>query len=75
MINILRDGYKQKPTIRVYTLTCPDCGCIFECDYSDFKWQSRGIVLDAGVLCPYCNHELHVGPETPCRVEFKKEAE
>lgn len=75
MINILRDGYKQKPTIRIYTLTCPDCGCIFECDYHDFKWQSRGIVLDAGVLCPHCNKELHVGPETPCRVEFEKEAE
>lgn len=72
-VKILRDGYITKPTIRIYTATCQKCGCVFECNYLDFKWQSRGLDLDAGLDCPYCGKEVHLDRYTPCRVEFKDE--
>lgn len=73
MIKIIEEGRKLKPTIRVYTVACPYCGCVFECDHRDFKWQSRSMVLDARVSCPCCGEELRVDPYVPYRDEEIKE--
>ena len=75
MIKIIRDGLEEKPTINIYTVECPNCHCIFECDYHDFDWQTRGFDFKAGLKCPHCGTQLTLDDNTPYRVEVEKEEE
>lgn len=37
MIKVIKQGQKPKQYRTVYFIKCPNCGCEFECELSDFK--------------------------------------
>ena len=59
MINILKPGKVQKKEKCIFTITCPHCGCKFECSHEDFMALSRSINNQHGwIKCPNCQIEL-----------------
>ena len=59
MINILKPGGIKTYTKYFYQITCPHCGCEFECELEDFKNLSKDITKPlAWIDCPCCNIEL-----------------
>ena len=54
MIKIIKEGKKLKKMKPIYTITCPHCGCVFECETSDFHSMSRGLDGTFTVYCPNC---------------------
>lgn len=54
MIKIIKEGKKLRKTKPIYTITCPHCGCVFECEISDFHSMSRGLDGKFTVYCPNC---------------------
>ena len=59
MIVIKKEGKKLKKYKIIYTITCPDCGCEFECELDDFKSIERRIDGDKVIECPWCHKEIH----------------
>lgn len=66
MIKIIKDGKKPIRYHTIYIITCPDCGCEFECGLEDFKIEktidgNNIITIDGNkiIMCPCCNKELN----------------
>lgn len=89
MINIIKQGFIKPKTKTIYTITCDNCGCIFECENEDLEYRSRslytkhltGVYHDipeiiGGITCPTpkCNYKIEVTTDTPSReVEISNE--
>lgn len=54
MIKIIKDGKTPKRQKPIYTIECQHCGCVFECESSDFLSMSRGLDGAFTVPCPCC---------------------
>lgn len=54
MIKIIKEGKKLKKMKPIYAISCPHCGCVFECETSDFHSMSRGMDGTFTVYCPNC---------------------
>ena len=59
MIVIKKQGKKLKKYKIIYTITCPNCDCEFECESDDFKSIEKRIDGDKVIDCPWCNKEIH----------------
>ena len=55
MIKIIKEGKVHKKQKHIYTIECYCCGCVFECESSDFLSLSRGLDGTFTVPCPCCN--------------------
>ena len=59
LIKIIKNGALEKKEIKwIYTVTCKNCGCIFECESKDLEWCNLGFFSTAaytigGIKCPY----------------------
>ena len=69
MIKILQKGKIKKETKRIYLNTCPECGCVFECDETDFIVRYKSIDVYAELSCPTCDRVIVVDRNTPYRDE------
>lgn len=75
MIKIIKNGELPKKKMKwIYTVTCRNCGCVFECSSKDLDWRNRGFFDSAkytvgGIKCPYCKEEIVVSGDTPYRKE------
>ena len=58
MIEVIRHGAKPMNGPTKYRITCYDCGCIFQCDRSDFESAERCINGRVFIHCPDCNSFL-----------------
>ena len=64
MIKIIKHGdglvapsAKQKR----YQITCEHCGCVFECDFKDFRsYVNYGKLHECAIQCPECETYLNV---------------
>ena len=54
MIKIIKDGKIPKKQKAIYTIQCHHCGCVFECESSDFLYIARGLDCTFEVTCPCC---------------------
>ena len=59
MITIIREGKIKKPSKCVWQFTCPDCGCVFNCECEDFEEIEKCPGGDRVISCPTCGHKLH----------------
>ena len=57
-IKIIKEGNKNK----IYTQECDKCGCVFEFEESDIKWESytQPTRLLHYIQCPCCSKCLTV---------------
>ena len=75
MIKIIKNGELSKKKMKwIYTITCKNCGCVFECDSKDLDWCNRGFFNSVsytvgGIKCPYCKEEIIIYGDTPYRKE------
>ena len=60
MIKIIKQGKKPKKYKTIYIITCPDCGCEFECELEDLKLIERTLNGDRVIKCPCCEKELYI---------------
>ena len=58
MIKIIKDGRCQEELNIIYTVTCPSCGCVFECEDEDFSSHERSIYGLSSIDCPCCHHDI-----------------
>ena len=58
MINILREGLKDKKTKTIYTALCNNCQCLFEFEHEDIKSQEKRIDGNIEIDCPCCNKTI-----------------
>ena len=59
MIRITKEGKKPIKTKTIWVFKCPDCGCEFECEVTDFKSIEKRLDGDRVINCPCCEKELH----------------
>ena len=76
MIKIIKNGELPKKKLKmkwIYTITCRNCGCVFECSSGDLDWRNRGFFSSVvgGIKCPYCKEEIVVSGDTPYRKEVE----
>ena len=57
MIKIIKDGKKPIRYKTIYIITCPKCGCEFECEDSDLNVERR-INGKRSINCPCCDEEF-----------------
>lgn len=58
MIKILKEGKKPKPTKVIYKTTCSNCGCVFEFEVEDIKYQEKHLNGKMTVECPCCHIDI-----------------
>lgn len=63
MIKITKIGKNLTKTKIIYTITCPECGCEFECEAEDFTKIEKAINGKRWIKCPCCNKELCLYPD------------
>lgn len=72
MIKIIKQGIIPKQYKTIYTITCKDCGCIFEAEESDFNREVVGHgECDDTCICPTCFRKLYLSG-WGCSYETKK---
>ena len=60
-IKILKPGLKPHRSKVIYTIKCPKCECVYECETEDFKALSREPVNSEAIsVCPDCGYEFSV---------------
>lgn len=72
MIKIIKEGKKPQKLTPIYTIKCPLCGCVFECETSDFHSLSRGLDGTFTIFCPCCNIIIEDSTNT-VDVKFKED--
>lgn len=63
MIKIIKHGYSDNtpPKATRYRITCEHCGCVFECDFRDFRsYVNYGKLHECAIQCPECETYLNV---------------
>ena len=60
MVNIIKQGKKPKPKRTIYKITCPYCGCVFECETEDLLSIERTPGGKRTVKCPCCDMVLNI---------------
>lgn len=58
MIVIKKPGKKPKKYKTIYEIECTKCGCVFECEDSDFTSIERKLDGKVSIKCPCCGEEL-----------------
>ena len=67
MIKVIKHG-KKKETKVIYTVTCPVCGCEFECDLEDCAGE-RKLEGKKWIRCPDCEENIEITSNTKYRKE------
>ena len=60
MIKIIKQGKKPERILRKWTVTCNLCGCVFECDISDFERRDMCLYGNGYVRCPTCQQLITI---------------
>lgn len=60
MIKIIKEGKKPEPVEQKYTIICNICGCVFECDISDFESIDKCLYGNGYVRCPTCQQLITI---------------
>ncbi len=63
MIKIIKHGYSDNipPKYTRYRITCRYCGCVFECNFKDFRSYSNcGVLRECEIQCPECEASLNM---------------
>lgn len=63
MIKIIKHGYRANtsPKSTRYRITCESCGCIFECNFNDFRsYVNYGAHHECEIQCPECETYLNI---------------
>ena len=63
MIKIIKHGYMANtpPKATRYRMKCKECGCVFECDFRDFKsYVNWGALHECEIQCPECETYLKI---------------
>ena len=58
MIKIIKQGKKPKYYKTIYFIKCPNCGCEFECEYSDLTIERKINDNKRSINCPCCKQEF-----------------
>lgn len=68
MIKIIKHGNKKETKV-IYIVTCPVCGCEFECETEDFFALERTPNGKKFIHCPDCDVDIEINSETKKREE------
>lgn len=63
MITIIKHGYMANtpPKATRYQMACNCCGCVFECNFNDFKsYVNYGELHECEIECPECGAYLKI---------------
>lgn len=60
MIKIIKEGKIPKLKKRIYEAACDYCGCRFEFETEDIKFQEKKLneVISSTVECPCCHKDI-----------------